>query len=131
MAARSSVTSPPPPEPAAGSNAGQRGGVFAGLRREWADAGLAARSVFVIAAIYWLLAVLITILTLPRVRNAYELVLVIGFYFVPLLYAVVLRAVYVFVRRGPRRPPLVSWWVLVLGALLAILVSVARTTVPA
>jgi hypothetical protein len=97
------------------------------LRREWDDAGWTVKAVFVVAAAYWLLAVVLVVTILPRVRSAYELGLVLGFYFMPLLYGLVLRAAYVLVHRGPRRPALLSWWVLALGALMAIVVGFAGT----
>lgn len=125
-AGRSSVTSPEP-DPQASTE----GGVVSRLGREWAEAGWGSRTVFVIAVLYWLATLALFLATLPAVRNGYELWLIVGFYFVPLLYALILRAAYVFVRRGPRRPAIVSWWVLVIGALLSILVTVARTTAPA
>jgi drug/metabolite transporter (DMT)-like permease len=98
---------------------------------EWAEAGWGRRTVFVIAAIYWMTMVALAVASLPTARSAAEMTLVLGFYLVPLLYALIIRLA--FVALSPRRPrPRVrSWWVLVIGALLGILVTVARVTVPA
>lgn len=100
------------------------------MRSEWAEAGWGSRSLFVIAAIYWAAVAVLLLLSLPLARNANEIALVIGFYVVPLAYALAFRGIYVaFSRRRPR-PRLWSWWLLVLGALLGILITVARVTIP-
>jgi len=98
------------------------------MRTEWADAGAWSRSLFVIAAIYWLAMALLFILSLPVVRNGYELGLVFGFYFVPLAYALVIRVGYALLSRRHPRPRIRSWWVLVIGSLLGILITTARVT---
>ena len=100
------------------------------MRAEWQDAGWGVRTVFFIAAAYWTAMLLLTVLSLPLARSVYEVILIVGFYLVPLLYAFVGRLAWVaFTRRRPRPRPW-SWWVLVIGALLGILITVARITVP-
>lgn len=101
------------------------------LREEWVDAGWASRTLFVTGGLYWLAMVAFFVVTVPAARSLAEVGLVLGFYFVPLFYAVVLRGAYVLVTRSRRRPPrLVSWWLLVIGALVGILFTVARAAVP-
>ena len=97
---------------------------------EWQEAGWGQRTVFVIAATYWMAMLALAVASLPAARSAAEITLVLGFYLVPLLYALVLRVAYVAVSRRRPRPRVRSWWVLVVGALLGILVTVARITVP-
>ena len=97
---------------------------------EWQDAGWGQRTVFVIAALYWMAMVALAAASLPAARSAAEVTLVIGFYLVPLLYAFLIRLVYVALSRQRPRPRIRSWWVLVTGALLGILVTVARITAP-
>ena len=97
---------------------------------EWQDAGWGQRTVFVIAATYWMAMLALAVASLPAARSAAEITLVLGFYLVPLLYALVLRVAYVAVSRRRPRPRVRSWWVLVVGALLGILVTVARITAP-
>lgn len=97
---------------------------------EWAEAGWGRRTVFVIAATYWMAMLALAIASLPAARSAAEITLVLGFYLVPLLYALIVRLAYVALSPRRPRPRLRSWWVLVIGALLGILVTVARTTVP-
>ena len=101
------------------------------MRAEWDDAGWGLRTVFVIAALYWMAMLALAVASLPAARSAAEVTLVLGFYLVPLLYAVILRLAYVALSRRRPRPRIRSWWVLVIGALLGILVTVARITVPA
>lgn len=97
---------------------------------EWQEAGWGRRTVFVIAALYWMAMVALAVASLPAARSAAEITLVLGFYLVPLLYALVIRVAYVALSRRRPRPRILSWWVLVIGALLGILVTVARITVP-
>jgi 4-hydroxybenzoate polyprenyltransferase len=97
---------------------------------EWQEAGWGQRTVFVIAATYWMAMLALAVASLPAARSAAEITLVLGFYLVPLLYALVIRVAYVAVSRRRPRPRVRSWWVLVVGALLGILVTVARITAP-
>jgi 4-hydroxybenzoate polyprenyltransferase len=97
---------------------------------EWQEAGWGQRTVFVIAAIYWMAMLALAVASLPAARSAAEITLVLGFYLVPLLYALGIRVAYVAVSRRRPRPRVRSWWVLVVGALLGILVTVARITAP-
>lgn len=97
---------------------------------EWLEAGWGRRTVFVIAAVYWAAMLALAVASMPAARSAAEITLVFGFYLVPLLYGLIVRLVFMaFSSRRPR-PRLWSWWVLVIGALLGILVTVARITVP-
>jgi len=98
---------------------------------EWAEAGWGRRTVFVIAAIYWMTMVALAVATLPAARSAAEITLVIGFYLVPLLYALIVRLAFLAISSRRPRPRVRSWWVLVIGALLGILITAARVTVPA
>lgn len=100
------------------------------MRTEWANAGAWSRSLFVIAAIYWTAMALLFLVSLPVVRNGYELGLVFGFYFVPLGYALVIRVAHSLLSRRRPRPRIRSWWVLVIGALLGLLITTARVTTP-
>ena len=97
---------------------------------EWAEAGWGRRTVFVIATLYWVTMLGLAVISLPLARNAEELTLVLGFYLVPLLYALIIRVAFVALSSRRPRPRVRSWWVLVIGALLGILVTVARITVP-
>lgn len=97
---------------------------------EWQEAGWGRRTVFLIAAIYWMAMLALAIASLPAAGSAAEITLVLGFYLVPLVYAFIVRLVYVALSPRRPRPPVWSWWVLVIGALLGILVTVARMTVP-
>lgn len=97
---------------------------------EWAGAGWGRRSVFVIAALYWAAMLVLVVLSLALARSAGEITLVLGFYLVPLVYALTIRLGYVALSSRRPRPRVRSWWVLVIGALLGILITVARTTVP-
>ena len=98
------------------------------MRTEWAETGAWSRSLFVIAAIYWTAMAVLFVLSLPVVRSGYELGLVFGFYFVPLAYALVIRVGYALLSRRRPRPRIRSWWVLVIGALLGLLITTARVT---
>jgi len=97
---------------------------------EWAEAGWGRRTVFVIAAAYWVAMLGLAVVSLPLARSAEEITLVLGFYLVPLVYALIVRVAFVAVSSRRPRPRVRSWWVLVIGALLGILVTVARITVP-
>ena len=97
---------------------------------EWQEAGWGRRTVFVIAAVYWMAILALAVASMPAARSAAEITLVLGFYLVPLLYALIIRLVYVAVSSRRPRPRVRSWWVLVIGALLGILVTVARMRVP-
>lgn len=97
---------------------------------EWAEAGWGRRTVFVTATLYWVAMLALAIVSLPATRSAEEITLVLGFYLVPLLYALIIRLAFVAVSSRRPRPRVRSWWVLVIGALLGILVTVARITVP-
>jgi drug/metabolite transporter (DMT)-like permease len=96
------------------------------MRTEWAEAGTWSRSLFVIAAIYWAAMFVLFALSLPVARNGYEVGLVFGFYFVPLAYALLIRVGYALLSRRRPRPRIRSWWVLVVGALLGLLITAAR-----
>lgn len=96
---------------------------------EWQEAGWGQRTVFVIAAFYWMTMVALAVASLPAARSAAEITLVFGFYLVPLLYALSVRLLFVALSARRPRPRIRSWWVLVIGALLGILVTVARITV--
>ena len=98
---------------------------------EWQEAGWGQRTVFVIGALYWMAMLALAVASLPAARSAAEITLVLGFYLVPLLYAVIVRLAFVAISSRRPRPRIRSWWVLVIGALLGILVTAARITVPA
>jgi len=72
----------------------------------------------------------LAVLSLPLARSAQEIILFLGFYLVPLLYALIIRLAFVALSSRRPRPRIRSWWVLVIGALLGILITVARITVP-
>lgn len=97
---------------------------------EWQEAGWGRRTLFVIAALYWLAMLGLAVISLPLARSVEEITLVLGFYLVPLLYALIVRLAFVALSSRRPRPRILSWWVLVIGALLGILVTVARITVP-
>lgn len=97
---------------------------------EWQDAGWGQRTVFVIAATYWMAMLALAVASVPAARSAAEITLVLGFYLVPLLYALIGRLAFVALSSRRPRPRVGSWWILVIGALLGILVTVARITVP-
>ena len=96
------------------------------LRAEWEQAGWWSRTVFALAAIYWVAMALLFLLSLRFVRSAGEIGVVAGFYFVPLVYAAILRLVYSVLSRREPPPRIWSWWLFVIGALLGILITVAR-----
>jgi hypothetical protein len=97
---------------------------------EWQEAGWGQRTVFVIATLYWMVMLALAVASLPAARSAAETTLVLGFYLVPLVYALIVRLAFVALSSRRPRPRVWSWWVLVIGALLGILVTVARITVP-
>ena len=96
------------------------------MRAEWEAAGWGARTVFVIAALYWLAMVLLFLLSLRFVSSLGEIGAVIGFYFVPLFYAAIIRLVSSVLSRREPPPRIWSWWLFVIGALLGLLITVAR-----
>lgn len=96
------------------------------MRAEWEAAGWGARTVFVIAALYWLAMALLFLLSLRFVESLGEIGVVIGFYFVPLVYAAVIRLVYSVLSRREPPPRIWSSWLFVIGALLGMLITVAR-----
>lgn len=96
------------------------------MRREWSEAGPSRRVVFVLAALYWLGQVAIFVANLPRADSGYEAGRLFGIVFGPLLFALVARGAYVVFSRRRPRPPLWSWWVLVIGALLSLILVFQR-----
>jgi hypothetical protein len=94
------------------------------MLREWDGAGWGSRTVFVIAALYWATMVVLFLFSLRFAGSVGEIVEIAGFYFVPLLYAIVLRAASVAFL--PRSRRFWSWWLLVIGAVTGILVTVSR-----
>jgi hypothetical protein len=93
------------------------------MRSEWAAAGWGSRSGFALASLYWLAMLVLFLFSLRFANGAGELLEITGFYFVPLLYAGLIRGGLVLVT--PRRR-FWSWWLLVIGALIGILVTIAR-----
>jgi len=96
------------------------------MRAEWEAAGWGVRTVFAIAALYWLAMALLFLLSLRFVGSLGEIGVVGGFYFVPLFYAAIIRLVYSVLSRRDPPPRIWSWWLLVIGALLGMLITVAR-----
>jgi hypothetical protein len=91
---------------------------------EWEEAGWGSRTAFVIAALYWAAMVALFLFSLRFAGTVGEIVEIAGFYFVPLVYAMVLRAASVAFLRRSRG--FWSWWLLVIGAVVGILVTVSR-----
>jgi hypothetical protein len=96
------------------------------VRAEWESAGWGARTVFAIAAVYWVAMVLLFLLSVRFAGSLGEIGVVAGFYFVPLFYAAIVRLVFSVVSRRDPPPRIWSWWLLVIGALLGLLITVAR-----
>ena len=78
---------------------------------QWAEAGWGRRTVFVIASVYWVAMLGLAVLSLPLARSAQEIILFLGFYLVPLLYALIIRLAFVALSSRRPRPRIRSWWV--------------------
>ena len=99
------------------------------MRAEWSNASFARRALFVVSAAYWLGIVLLLVISLTQAQGGYEAGRVLGFYLGPLIIAIVIRVVYVLVSRRRPRPPIWSWWVLVIGAALGVVLTLQRAAV--
>jgi hypothetical protein len=96
------------------------------MRGEWADAGVGRRVLFILAALFWIGMVALLGINLAASGSAYEAGTVVGFYFTPLLFAAVIRGGYVLLSRRRPRPRFWSWWILVIGMLIGLLLAVQR-----
>jgi hypothetical protein len=96
------------------------------VREEWASTGVGRRIVFGLSALYWLAMVGLFGASLPAVDADYEAGRALGFFFTPLLLAAVVRAGYVLLSRSRPRPRFWSWWLLVIGAAIGIVLAVQR-----
>ena len=97
------------------------------MREEWAAAGLGRRILFVLAALYWIGMAILLVLGVASARSPYATGAIVGFYVAPLLIAAVVRGVYVLLSRRRPRPPFWSWWLLVIGAALGLILTIQRT----
>ena len=96
------------------------------MRAEWTEASIGRRVIFALAAAYWLGMLFLAVLALPSSDSGAEAGSIVGFYFSPLIIAFVVRIGYVVFSRRRPRPPVVSWWVLVIGAALGLLLGLQR-----
>jgi hypothetical protein len=87
------------------------------------------RTLFVVSAAYWLGILPLLGISLTQAQSGYEAGRIAGFYLGPLIIAIVIRVVYVVVSRRRPRPPIWSWWVLVIGAALGVLLTFQRAAV--
>ena len=99
------------------------------MRAEWSGASLARRALFVLSAVYWLGILALLIVSLTQAEGGYEAGQVVGFYASPLLISIVIRAVYALGSRRRPRPPIWSWWVLVIGAALGVVLTIQRAAI--
>ena len=97
------------------------------MREEWASAGTGRRVLFGLAAAYWIGFVVLFVVAVASARNSYDAGVLLGFYFTPLVFAAVIRGVYVLLSRRRPRPRFWSWWLLVIGAALGLILAVQRT----
>jgi chromate transport protein ChrA len=84
---------------------------------------------FVVSAVYWIGILLLLVISLTQAQGGYEAGRNLGFYLGPLIIAMVVRVVYVLVSRRRPRPPIWSWWVLVIGAALGVVLTFQRAAV--
>jgi chromate transport protein ChrA len=99
------------------------------VRAEWSNASRARRALFALSAAYWLAILLLIVISLTQAQGGYEAGRILGLYLGPLIIAIVIRMVYVLVSRGRPRPPIWSWWVLVIGAALGVALTFQRAAV--
>ena len=96
------------------------------MREEWADAGIGRRILFALAALYWVAMLALLVIAAVNAGSSYEAGAALGFYFTPLLFAAVLRGAYVLFSRQRPRPRFWSWWLLVIGAALGLILTLQR-----
>lgn len=99
------------------------------MRAEWAGASLVRRTLFVLSAVYWIGILLLLVISLTQAQGGYEAGRILGFYLGPLIIAIVVRVVYALVSRRRPRPSIMSWWVLVIGAALGVVLTFQRAAV--
>ena len=92
------------------------------MRQEWAAAGLGRRIVFSFVAIYWIGMGILTVLNLPYAEDARQAGQIIGFFFAPLIIAVVVRGAYVLLTRAR----FWSSWIFIIGAGLGLMLAFQR-----
>jgi uncharacterized membrane protein len=96
------------------------------VRAEWAEASIGRRVIFALSAAYWLGMLFLLVLALPSSDSGAAAGRIVGFYLSPLILAIIVRLGYVLFSRRRPRPPIVSWWVLVIGAALGLLLGLQR-----
>ena len=99
------------------------------MREEWAGAGLGRRVVFGLAGLYWVAMLVLFALAALAGGSGYRAGVALGFYFSPLLIAAIIRGGYVLVSRRRPRPRFRSWWLLVIGMVIGLLLAVQRAVV--
>ena len=82
--------------------------------------------IFALSAAYWVGMLVLLALALPSSDGGREAGRIVGFFFTPLLFAIVLRVGYVLLSRRRPRPRVLSWWVLVIGAAIGLLLGLQR-----
>ncbi len=96
------------------------------MRDEWAQAGLGRRMLFGLAAVYWIGVLVLFGAAVVTAGSAYESGLALGFYFTPLLFAAIGRGLYKLLSSRRPRPRFWSWWLLVIGAAIGLLLTIQR-----
>lgn len=99
------------------------------MRREWAEAGIGRRLMFGLAALYWIAMIALAVANVASAATGYDSGRILGFFFSPLLFAGVIRGIHVLLSRRRPRPRFWSWWILVIGMVIGLLLAVQRAAV--
>jgi hypothetical protein len=99
------------------------------MREEWAAAGLGRRAVFGLAGVYWVAMLVLFVLAALSGGSGYRAGVALGFYFTPLVLAAIVRGAYVLISRRRPRPRFWSWWILVIGMVIGLILAVQRAMV--
>lgn len=100
------------------------------MRAEWREASIGRRTVFALSAAYWAGMVVLAMLGLASAETGYEAGRIVGFYFTPVLIAVVIRVGYALLRwRRRPRSRIWSWWIWVIGAVIGLFLVLQRAVV--
>jgi 4-hydroxybenzoate polyprenyltransferase len=99
------------------------------MREEWAAAGLGRRMLFGLAGLYWVAMLVLFVLAVLTSGVGYRAGVALGFYFTPLLLAAIFRGAYVLLSRRRPRPRFGSWWILVIGMIIGLILAVQRAVV--
>lgn len=99
------------------------------MRAEWAEASVGRRILFALSGVYWGGMLVLLVLGVASGITGYEAGRLTGLYFAPLVLALVIRIGFVLLSRRRPRPRIISWWVLVIGALIGVVLALQRAVV--